>query len=1112
MSNLKEKILVFGVTFFLFMAVSSVIFNYSAISRLHTNTISAHLLRQTEQIAVDVGEILDKEVRSLFCAFKNPEFIQSFSRLQDLRSSGDKNYQPVLIKPPASLEVANNSHGRSGQLPSRQNPSLLPGADQHDYSNSELFIADRQGFLLAATTPQAPGSLAKEEWWHQVNPVREQSSVTGSVDGGFERPSASSVNNHRLKAVTFSNGVNSQGKGKIYIGPIQRDPATGNWFFLFAGPIEDNDGKVIGFFKKILMVQDILKSIILSRGNNRSDYDLVFIDGVEKAFSSLPEVNKNYEQSFLEVLGGKQAASQRQWLTGKDLKGQKAIITYAPISTPLLTTQGLSWGISLTYDIVSAFAPLRQMLFQQIRFTIIVILVAVTLILIFSRKLVGPILTLQSAMQKASTGDLSVRAEVKTGDEIEQLAATFNWMISDLKTSQHEITERKVFFENIVNNMSDTLVVLYNDGTIRAINKQLLVLLGYTEEELIHKPVEILFQEGESFDIIRQLLETIKKNPKQTVKVRYRTKDLQSIAIHLSCNLVRDKHNQVDGLVLVGTDLREQLRMIDELDNSRKQLTLYSKSLEEKVTVRTAHLEKALNEAQEMKQIMLSILEDFDENRREMERIKAKLEEWNDLMQTLVASLNEGVIMLDDRGEVTVFNPMAKILLGFKIEDELDGQQVIEYLKSIGLDIEFVQSWQGQKIITKEIKLKTAPFRLLHIDISPVLKDQTIIGLALSIRDITREKEIDRMKTDFISTVSHELRTPLTCIREAIAQIVEGIKGEVNAGQREFLHIAIEELDRLTRIITDLLDISKIEAGRVVLHRQETDLVPLIQEVVKTLSVKAREKQITITEEFALPSCVLYVDPDRIKQVLTNLLSNAIKFTEPQGTVIISLREKTQEVECAVADSGRGIAPENLLKIFDRFEQIDWAFSARPQGTGLGLPISKALVEIHQGVMRVQSAVGQGSTFSFVFPKLSQEAMVLEIMKEAMNKAKEEYEEESFIFIGLKEKREGGADIMNVIASITHHTVRRSDDLVLQYKNSRTLVVMVRSPKGGACTLRERLAENIKEAHIGEDCVFVVSAYPEEIHSEEDLQKWLANAEKLCGGSNYGSTEENISG
>lgn len=1072
MSSIKEKILVFSATFFLFIAVSSGIFNYLAISRLRTNSTGANLLSQTKQIAASIGIALDRESSRLSCIFKNPEFIRDFRHLQDLHSPVNKNYQPTTVSL-APLRIDSVTHTGAEKQGMLQKPPLLHCAYQCDYTDSELFITDRQGFLLASTKPQTPGSLAKEEWWPQVN--------------------------------------NGKEKGKLYIGPIQVNATTGNLFFLLAGPIEDKDGKAIGFFKEYLVVNNLLKSILPVQSNG-SYGDIVFVDRKERIFSSRAAVDKNYEQPFLEVLNQEQTADPRPWLIGKDLKGQKALITYVPINSALLATHGVVWGVSLTCDLVSAFAPLRQILFQQVRFTVIVILVAMMLILIFSRKLVTPILVLQTAMQKASTGDLHVRAQVKTGDEIEQLAATFNWMIADLSASQHEITERKVFFENIVNNMSDTLVVLYNDGTIRAVNKQLLVLLGYSEEELIHKPVEILFQEGESFEIIRRLLETIKRNPKQTVKVRYRTKDLQSIPIHLSCNLVWDKHNQVDGLVLVGGDLREQLRMIEELDNSRKQLALYSKSLEEKVTVRTAHLEKALKEAQEMKQIMLSILEDFDENRREMERVKTKLEEWNDMMQTLVASLNEGVIMLDDRGEVTVFNPVAKILLGFKPEDELAGQQVIEHLKNIGLDIEFVQSWQGQRIITKEIKLKTAPFRFLHIDISPVLKNQTIIGLALSIRDITREKEIDRMKTDFISTVSHELRTPLTCIREAIAQIVEGIKGEVNVGQREFLHIAIEELDRLSRIINDLLDIAKIEAGRVVLHRQEIDAIPLIQEVVKTLLVNAQEKQITITEEFTSPACVLYVDPDRIKQVLTNLLSNAIKFTAPQGNIVMAVRERTQEVEFAVTDSGRGIAPENLHKIFDRFEQIDWAFSARPQGTGLGLPISKALVGIHQGTMKVQSAVGQGSTFSFVLPKLSREAMVLEVMKEAMNKAKEDYEQESFIFIGLKEKKEGYVDIMNSIANIIHHTVRRSDDIVWQYKDDCSLIVMVRSPAGGARALRERLAENIKEAHIGEDCVFIVNTYPEEIHSDEDLQKWLAKAEKMCGGEGHGSTEENIGG
>ncbi len=229
-------------------------------------------------------------------------------------------------------------------------------------------------------------------------------------------------------------------------------------------------------------------------------------------------------------------------------------------------------------------------------------------------------------------------------------------------------------------------------------------------------------------------------------------------------------------------------------------------------------------------------------------------------------------------------------------------------------------------------------------------------------------KELNRLKTDFVSTVSHELRTPLTAIKGSIGLILGGVTGDIPADAERMLHITQKNTDRLIRLINEVLDVAKIEAGAIQMHFDKFSLVDTIDHAVLGIEAFAHTQGIKLLWEKPQLTPLVVIDRDRIEQVMTNLLSNAIKFTEPGGAVSVACEWENDRVIIEVTDTGEGIHEEFLERIFQKFQQAESAAHKAKEGTGLGLTIAKAIVEEHGGTIWVQSKVASGSTFSFSLP------------------------------------------------------------------------------------------------------------------------------------------------
>ncbi|MDD5560712.1 MAG: PAS domain-containing sensor histidine kinase [Candidatus Omnitrophica bacterium] len=408
----------------------------------------------------------------------------------------------------------------------------------------------------------------------------------------------------------------------------------------------------------------------------------------------------------------------------------------------------------------------------------------------------------------------------------------------------------------------------------------------------------------------------------------------------------------------------------------------------------------------------------------------------------------DGIVIVDKSGFVLfanlaaarLFNRERKELIGKPFGFPLPGDKVIEINipgKSREVGIAQMQQmpieWQGRRAI----------ILLIH-DISE-LKKTEMLKAAMDER-----RRIDRIKNEFISNVSHELRTPLTSVREGISQILEGFLGKTTEKQKEFLLMCLEDIDRLSRIIDGLLDISRIESGKIILKKETVDIVELARSVVASLSVKIKNKGLELIEDFPKEKTEIYVDKDRVIEVFINLLGNAIKFTD-KGHIGICVKNKSKMVECSVTDTGRGIAKKDLPRVFSRFQQFGRVFGPGEKGTGLGLSIVKSIIELHKGQIRVESRLNKGTRFTFTLFKYTSRELFRQYIVDALREAVHNDEPLSiFIFYienlaAVKKEFDSKkiSQLMNKFYEIVGGHLRRQADLAVKDDRAILLVLPV---------------------------------------------------------------------
>lgn len=414
---------------------------------------------------------------------------------------------------------------------------------------------------------------------------------------------------------------------------------------------------------------------------------------------------------------------------------------------------------------------------------------------------------------------------------------------------------------------------------------------------------------------------------------------------------------------------------------------------------------------------------------------------------------------------------------------------------------------------------KTGPSLL--VSTSPIFDDSGKLVAAVYVaRDITERKrmvrdlqeakeklektnkeltKLDQLKSSFIATVSHELRTPLAIIKEGISLILDKIPGEINKKQLKILDVSLHNIDRLARIINSLLDISKIEAGKVELKKVFVSMSDTIARIASNFENTIKQKGLELRLDIDKSAEKIYADTDRITQVVINLLDNAIKFTD-KGYIEISCKDKKDFIECSVADTGVGISREDLLKVFDKFQQFGRVAGAGEKGTGLGLSIAKNIIDMHNGSISVESELGKGTKFTFKLYKYAPEELFETSVKDAIKNAKENGLKMSIVMISPEASKVGGEeaparkmhDILSEAVKLVKNKLNRNGDDIIR-KDGDILVILTDCGKQNSLKVKSRIEEVMQECLSDNEMTgfiklgFGCATYPDDAAEEMNL-------------------------
>lgn len=380
----------------------------------------------------------------------------------------------------------------------------------------------------------------------------------------------------------------------------------------------------------------------------------------------------------------------------------------------------------------------------------------------------------------------------------------------------------------------------------------------------------------------------------------------------------------------------------------------------------------------------------------------------------------------------------------------------------------------------------------------------------------TKLERLERLKSEFISIVSHELRTPLTAIKNSLEICLSGKAGDVSSIMDNFLNMAQRNVTRLSGIINDLLDLSKVEAGKMDFKFEKANINTPVEFMKNTFDSVAKDKNIDLILEKDDNLSLTYFDNQRIEQVMSNLISNAIKFTNENGKIVVKTENINEAdidkslifgvenpvfykhyVKISVKDSGIGIAPEDLKKVFDQFQQIENPLNRKNGGTGLGLPIAKQLIEAHRGFIWVESELNRGTTFSFVIPVLSEKEKFIIDMEKDISKAKSC--SHSLLLLLIEEKKDAENSFISKIREDKISIIRKTANTKIVYydedDNNYLAILIPEADKFAQSFIEKKIESFVVDEQDKEkyDILYSTALFPDVGDSAQDLMSGAKN-------------------
>jgi PAS domain S-box-containing protein len=650
------------------------------------------------------------------------------------------------------------------------------------------------------------------------------------------------------------------------------------------------------------------------------------------------------DKLFTAIMGtGKEAArliadatAMKKGFARATIMGVDGFIAYAPAKDV-----GLSVLVTLPYDEFMV-EPNRL---RSIIFVIFLIVLGVmgTIAYIFSQRITDPIKKLSSATQALAKGELSHRVSIPSKDEIGTLVASFNQMAEDLQNT----TVSKDYMDDIIKNMIDSLIVTTPEGTIDMVNQATLTLLGYDEEELLGRPMEMIFgaEEGGPFEGCR-FEDLFSAGIVSDREMRYRAKNGNEIPIIFSGSAMHDQNGAVRGFVCVALDIAERKQAEESLNRTLQELTSVTKELERAYSVIEAdrdNLRKSLD-------TFSSIISEVERKKGFESYLYQPIENRDIPTCWDLKKCDYRECPVHGRTGVRCWQ-----VAGTHCGGEIQGQFAKKYR-----DCKECEVYRRSTVDT--VAEITETFNnMMHI---LATKHKELIEARLA------AEESSRLKSQFLANMSHEIRTPMNGI---IGMTSLALATDLTDEQRDYLMTVQQSAYNLLNVINDILDFSKIEAGKLSLDSINFNLRSVVEEVTDTLASQASEKNIELASLIG-PDVPLHLkgDPDRLRQILLNLGGNAVKFTDAgEVTITAELSRVTGEgavIVFIVKDTGIGIPADKIGHVFEEFFQADGTTTRMHGGTGLGLSITKKLVELAGGEIDVESEEGGGSMFRVSLP------------------------------------------------------------------------------------------------------------------------------------------------
>lgn len=334
------------------------------------------------------------------------------------------------------------------------------------------------------------------------------------------------------------------------------------------------------------------------------------------------------------------------------------------------------------------------------------------------------------------------------------------------------------------------------------------------------------------------------------------------------------------------------------------------------------------------------------------------------LYKAILSSMTEGVIAIDENGKIIIANNALRKI--FELKEDIIGTTPLEAIRNHELYVFLNEVLQTKKQMMQEIEMLTPVNKIFEIHAAP-FGNENFMGAVAVFYDITELRKLEKTRKEFVANVTHELKTPLSAIKGAIETLLNGAIDDKKS-RTKFLNIAEEHSERLDKLISDILDLSQIETKTISLKLQKIDILEIVNKVITLLKSKLETKEIKIELNIQKELPLIYADKDKLEQVFFNLLDNAIKFNVNKGKIKISAELQKDNIRIDIEDTGIGIPEKDLPRIFERFYRVDKTRSRDLGGTGLGLSIVKHIVELHSGIVSVESELDKGSKFSFILP------------------------------------------------------------------------------------------------------------------------------------------------